>query len=560
MSSLRLKSQFDTLFDHYGGHDVSIQIDDITQLFSCTRRNARMVLNKLHELGWITWSPSPGRGKLSELRFLQTMDGVKLELAKHWVTEGKVGRAYTILEQDIERLALVMRSFLGFHRQNEMSILRLPYYRELNLLAPVHTLSRAEKNITNQIFSGLTRLDEQGRVVGDIAHHWQAVSDTQWHFYLRPHIRCHNGKLLMVEQIITALEQLTALPLFSHMQAISSPAAHILEIQLSAPDQQLPRSLSESCAKIRLESDEPSLDMVGTGPFKLITSDQENGLVLEAFDDYFGYRPLMDRIEIYPFIGEFAQPLYSTLSMSEQHNMLFTDMALDLHGCYLVLNRNSDIGLSKQWGNYLGIKLASLAVFSHLEHSSIVNLGLMPAFGLLHGVNHVDSASATPSLPVRVEPIVIEPIAIEPIVIGVELQHPVLLHTANIIQHLLEEDGYKVTLLNAKDMAPSEVDMWLGNFCGTGTSQEASILDLLSNPYLICSLDVTMLENINLIIQQWRQTKEPGLAVDISRLLIESNTVIPLLHSTGLMIDIKDNSDGLYGLGNANFCNVSEHL
>lgn len=70
MSSPRLRSQFETLFEHYNGTDSNVQLEDITEILFCTRRNARIVLNKLAEEGWIEWHPAAGRGS-----FLSSFSG-----------------------------------------------------------------------------------------------------------------------------------------------------------------------------------------------------------------------------------------------------------------------------------------------------------------------------------------------------------------------------------------------------------------------------------------------------------------------------------------------------
>ncbi len=50
MSSPRLRVQFETLFEYFDGKDSDVQLDDrLTDVLCCTRRNARMVLNKLEE-------------------------------------------------------------------------------------------------------------------------------------------------------------------------------------------------------------------------------------------------------------------------------------------------------------------------------------------------------------------------------------------------------------------------------------------------------------------------------------------------------------------------------
>lgn len=51
MSSPRLRVQFETLFEKFSGNDTEVQLEDITEALFCTRRNARIVLNKLEEEG-----------------------------------------------------------------------------------------------------------------------------------------------------------------------------------------------------------------------------------------------------------------------------------------------------------------------------------------------------------------------------------------------------------------------------------------------------------------------------------------------------------------------------
>ncbi|PPS59120.1 hypothetical protein CRX72_08385 [Pantoea sp. BRM17] len=64
-------------------------------------------------------------------------------------------------------------------------ILRVLYYRPLQNLLPASPLRRSETHLARQIFSGLTRINEEnGEIEPDIAHHWQQLSAQQWRFYL----------------------------------------------------------------------------------------------------------------------------------------------------------------------------------------------------------------------------------------------------------------------------------------------------------------------------------------------------------------------------------------
>lgn len=70
-----------------------------------------------------------------------------------------------------------------------------------SLLSPARTATtrllpgRAEQHLAGQIFSGLTRFDNNTqRPIGDLAHHWETSTDgLRWDFYLRSTLHWHNG-------------------------------------------------------------------------------------------------------------------------------------------------------------------------------------------------------------------------------------------------------------------------------------------------------------------------------------------------------------------------------
>ncbi|MBW9309068.1 hypothetical protein FA039_02180 [Escherichia coli] len=58
------------------------------------------------------------------------------------------------------------------------------YYRPLRNLLPGSALRRSETHIARQIFSSLTRINEEnGELEADIAHHWQQISPLHWRFF-----------------------------------------------------------------------------------------------------------------------------------------------------------------------------------------------------------------------------------------------------------------------------------------------------------------------------------------------------------------------------------------
>lgn len=90
MSGQRLKVQFQRLYNHFSGQDADTNLQDIAEVLFCTRRNVRMVINKMVDKGWINWEPAVGRGKQSRLTFCSTDSELQLMHARKLVAEGKL--------------------------------------------------------------------------------------------------------------------------------------------------------------------------------------------------------------------------------------------------------------------------------------------------------------------------------------------------------------------------------------------------------------------------------------------------------------------------------------
>lgn len=173
MGSPRLRKQFEKLYGHYHLSSEGVQIDDIADLLCCTRRNTRMVLKKMSEEKWIDWIPAVGRGKSSVLEFLSTPDTVYLSLARRNIEEGKLDVALDILDGNQDALLDLIHKVLGVSHEKGKQVVKLPYYRQLNLLKPSLAIRRSEQHLMQQIFNGLTQWNKNGEVEADIAHHWE---------------------------------------------------------------------------------------------------------------------------------------------------------------------------------------------------------------------------------------------------------------------------------------------------------------------------------------------------------------------------------------------------
>lgn len=526
MSSPRLRVQFETLFEHYKGQDCGVQLEDITEILFCTRRNARIVLNKMEEEGWLEWHPAPGRGKLSQLIFKRSRADVSENLARRYLEEGKIGHALKVLDQDTAKLAQVVESYLGIVHQQGQQVVRLPYYRPLSTLNPTLPLRRSELHIVQQVFSGLTSIDENEQLQPDLAHSWDRISPQHWRFYIRPSVRFHNGDLLTTQTIIDNLMCLKHRKLFSHIKDVSSPGHLIVDIHLLRDDYQLPLLLSESCAKILLPTESRSEDYdlfpIGTGPYRVIQNDSKR-LVLQAFDNYFGFRPLLDRIEVWVIDDQHSSMIFPSISKPLKPSVADYAENVDLDpGCtYLLLNRKNGLAASNEWANYFTQKLGTLNLFQHLPQDKIVELGVLPAHGLKPGWYHSARKSYT------------SPPSYRSVTIAYHAQHPMFPTLVKCIEGLLKEDGLSVNFisydLTVEDRA--DVDIWVKPMGITTNRDDALAGWLLNNSDIeALSREQDFAHWVN-VVQEWQAEQHASFpAHELGKSLVEKMQIIPMFH------------------------------
>ncbi|MBG0756842.1 SgrR family transcriptional regulator [Vibrio cidicii] len=526
MSSPRLRVQFETLFQHFDGKNSGVQLEDITEILFCTRRNARIVLNKLEEEGWIEWHPAAGRGKLSTLIFKRSKADVSENLARRYLEEGKIGQALEVLDSDAAKLTQVIQGYLGVsHREGEQ-VVRLPYYRPLSMLNPHLQMRRTEIHIARQIFSGLTKLDDNDLLQPDLAHTWEMLSKAHWRFYLRPGVRFHNGELLTTEMVIESLRELHHLNLFAHVQSVSSPSPWVVDIRLFKDDLYLPLALSESQAKIllpqRLRSEDYHIRPVGTGPY-MVQSNDDKRLILRAFDGYFGFRPLLDQVEVWVIDESYSSMVYPSLSKPIMNASSRSDeVELDPGCTFLLLNKRSGVAKDPRWAEFFSAVLNGYQLFSHVPQDKVIELGLLQAYGIKPGwIDLYPNPNAQP------------PSELERISVAYQAKHPMFPVIAKTIKTILKRYRIEVDFVKY-DCAlekPEEVDIWL-KAMGIATNREDALAGWL--------LDYSNIESMSTdydfqrwlaLVESWRSgVLNDFPAREIGKQLVKSFQVIPMFH------------------------------
>ncbi|MEZ8824380.1 SgrR family transcriptional regulator [Vibrio amylolyticus] len=527
MSSPRLRVQFETLFNHFNGQSCGVQLEKITEILFCTRRNARIVLNKMEEEGWIEWHPAPGRGKLSQLNFKRSRTDVNETLARQYLDEGRISQALSVLNNDSAKLARVIDGYLGVQHQEGQQVVRLPYYRALSMLNTHKNMRRSELHIAQQIFSGLTRLDESDTLQPDLAHSWEALSNRQWRFYIRPRVRFHNGTVLSTQHIIDNILSLKTVSLFSHIQDVTSPSDWIIDIHLTKDDQRLPLLLSEARAKIllpdELRSDEFDLMPIGTGPYQVAINNDKR-LILQAFDGYFGFRPLIDRVEVWVIDEAHSSMIFPSLSKPIKPEVSGSNEEVKLDpGCtYLLLNRRNGLAASEDWATYFTSKLHAMNLFRKLPDNKLIELGVLPAHGLKPGWFHQGrlNDSATPP-------------EIKTVKIAYHAHHPMFPTLAKTIEKILKDDGLKIETIKYDITVPNteEIDLWLKPMGITNNRDDALAGWLLDYSDIKKMSTDTHFDTWQALINDWRANNAIAFpARGIGKSLVENQQLIPLFH------------------------------
>ncbi|HHG8772936.1 TPA: SgrR family transcriptional regulator [Raoultella planticola] len=317
MIGRRLEQQYLRLLDFFPTRSISVTLQELADKLHCSKRHMRSLLVQMQTLGWIDWHSVAGRGHRSQLNLLRNAHQLLVEKAGKLIDEGSFDEAIGLLGEQKQLVTSLLHTRLGYNIRDDYQSLTVPYYRTMPNLYPGTPLRRSELHLVRQIFNGLTRVNEEsGAVEPDLAHQWRKVDDRRWRFYLRPGVLFHDGRELASRDVVASLTRCARQPLFSHIHQVYHSGALCVVVELSQPDPQLPLLLSHPTALILPADHASQADFaghpVGTGPY-LVSENNDWHLLLKAYDRYFGFRALLDEVEVLMW------PDLATLALSEKN-------------------------------------------------------------------------------------------------------------------------------------------------------------------------------------------------------------------------------------------------
>ena len=517
MPSGRLQQQFIRLWQCCEGQSQETTLNELADLLNCSRRHMRTLLNTMQQQGWLSWEAEAGRGKRSRLTFLYTGLALQQQRAEDLLEQDRIDQLVQLVG-DKAAVRQMLVSHLGRSFRQGRHILRVLYYRPMKNLLPGTALRRSETHMARQIFSGLTRINEEnGELAADIAHHWQQLSPCHWRFFLRPGIHFHHGRELDMRDVIASLERARKLPLYSHISRVHSPTAWTLDIELSQQDKWLPWLLGYVPSMI-LPAEWESLNNfaslpIGTGPYS-VSRNNNNQLKIRAFDDYFGYRALIDEVNVW-VLPDLNEDLSCGLTLEgPTTGEKAVDSRLE-EGCYyLLFDSRTHRGANQAVRQWVSHVLSPSNLIYHAEEQ--YQTYWFPAYGLLPRWHHARPAHCD------------RPAGLESITLTYYREHVEHRFIAGIMARLLAAEGVTLEIreVDYDEWHRGEIvsDIWLNSANFTLPLD----FSLFSHLYEIPLIQHCINRDWQQDAAQWR-AGDMNLAVWCQQLLAEQ-AIVPLIH------------------------------
>lgn len=306
---MRLRDQFQKLHGFIERQSGQPGLPALAEALNCSERNARLLLRKMEDKGWLRWEAGSGRGHFSRLSMLVSPQQVALDHLSGLLAEGELEEAFASLDgEQRKQLAARLPDFLQVqNEQDQCDRIRIPINRAVWALDPPDIRTSLEAHLARQIFSRLVEFDHVSqRLVPALAHYWESEEDgTVWHFWLRPGLSFHDGSPLEPEDVRHTLLRLRDRPghyqhLYASLDGIHVGNNRRVTCRLKARDYLWPHYLASLTSSVipRSRASDFALMPIGCGPFR-IKRRSEYRITLSAFEDYYRERALLDEIDLW---------------------------------------------------------------------------------------------------------------------------------------------------------------------------------------------------------------------------------------------------------------------
>lgn len=208
--------------------------------------------------------------------------------------------------------------------QLEQNAVRIGAILEPNTLDPTAGAAEAIDVVVYQnVFEGLTRINESGAVEPALATSWSVSDDARiYTFTLAENVVFHDGSAFDAEDVVFSFERILApdsinaqKALYAGIESVRAVDAGTVEIELAAPSGQFLFDIGRGDAVIVAPESAANngTTPIGTGPFAFVSWRRGAEVVLERFGSYWGEAPAIARAS-YVFIPDAAARVNALLA------------------------------------------------------------------------------------------------------------------------------------------------------------------------------------------------------------------------------------------------------
>ena len=182
---------------------------------------------------------------------------------------------------------------------NEVSI---GIAQDFDSLDPDHMTAAGTKEVLFNVFEGLVKPTAAGDIVPAVASSVEKSEDgLQYTFTLREGVKFHNGETVTADDVVYSIErrwngedtaaQLPALGVIESVEA----GDNSVTITLTEPSNEFLASIMTAYILPKDYADQET-SPCGTGPYKFVSREVQDNLVLERFADYWGEPGHLDKV------------------------------------------------------------------------------------------------------------------------------------------------------------------------------------------------------------------------------------------------------------------------
>ena len=175
---------------------------------------------------------------------------------------------------------------------------------------PAYAQLYSSMQVYQNVYNKLVYVDQTGQFAPGLAKSWKQENDKTWLFDLVDNAVFHNGEPFTAKDVAFTfariLDPKNKLPMrvfFTPVEGVEAVGQHQARFHLSRPYGTLLASLSQATEIVNekaLQSRDPKLHPIGTGPFRFVEWVKDDHITLERWDRYFRPgKPSLDKVVFY---------------------------------------------------------------------------------------------------------------------------------------------------------------------------------------------------------------------------------------------------------------------